>query len=217
MKLGILFDLDGTLLDTLGDLQAAINYALSQYGYPHREKWEIRAFLGNGMRNLVKRSLPDGVGEERVDEALSVYRTYYESHNQILTVPYEGIVDALNSLKSYPIGVVSNKQDTAVKPMCRHFFGDMYALGEVPGMPRKPAPDMIKKAMADLDMDGAVYVGDSEVDLRVAENAGLPCLLVTWGFRDKEDLEKAGGKHFCHNPVDLPETIAEILKTYYCF
>ncbi len=217
MKLGILFDLDGTLLDTLGDLQAAINHALSQYGYPHREKWEIRAFLGNGMRNLVKRSLPDGVGEERVDEALSVYRTYYESHNQILTVPYEGIVDALNSLKSYPIGVVSNKQDTAVKPMCRHFFGDMYALGEVPGMPRKPAPDMIKKAMADLDMDGAVYVGDSEVDLQVAENAGLPCLLVTWGFRDKEDLEKAGGKHFCHNPVDLPETIAEILKTYYCF
>ena len=215
MKLGILFDLDGTLLDTLGDLQAAINYTLSKYGYPHREKWEIRAFLGNGMRNLVKRSLPDGVGEERVDEALAVYRAYYESHNQDLTAPYDGICDALKKLEAYPIGVVSNKQDTAVKPMCRHFFGDMYALGEIPGVPRKPAPDMIKKAMADLDIEGAVYIGDSEVDLQVAENAGLPCLLVTWGFRDKEDLEKAGGKYFCDNPSDLPHTIEEIIKLYY--
>ena len=215
MKIGILFDLDGTLLDTLGDLQAAINYALSQYGYHHREKWEIRSFLGNGMRNLVKRSLPEDVGEERVDEALSVYRAYYESHNQILTAPYEGIYTALEKLKGYPIGVVSNKQDTAVKPMCRHFFGDIYALGEVPGIPRKPAPDMIRKAMADLDMDGAIYIGDSEVDLQVAENAGLPCLLVTWGFRDREDLEKAGGKHFCHDPEDLPQVIAQIIKTHY--
>ncbi len=215
MKIGILFDLDGTLLDTLGDLQAAVNYALSQFAYPGREKWEIRSFLGNGMRNLVKRSLPDGVTEERVDEALAVYRAYYESHNQILTVPYSGIYDALEKLKTYPIGVVSNKQDTAVKPMCRHFFGDVYALGEVPGLPRKPAPDMVQKAMADLGMDGAIYVGDSEVDLQVAENANLPCLLVTWGFRDREDLEKAGGKHFCHNPADLPETIEKMIKLYY--
>lgn len=215
MRIGILFDLDGTLLDTLGDLQAAVNHALSYFGYPGREKWEIRAFLGNGMRNLVKRSLPDGVSEERVDEALAVYRAYYESHNQILTVPYDGIYGALEALKAYPVGVVSNKQDTAVKPMCRHFFGSLYALGEVPGMPRKPAPDMVKKAMADLKMDGAIYVGDSEVDLQVAENAGLPCLLVTWGFRDYGDLQKAGGKHFCHNPADLPKTIEELIKLYY--
>ena len=215
MKIGILFDLDGTLLDTLGDLQAAVNYALSQFGYPGREKWEIRSFLGNGMRNLVKRSLPDGVSEERVDEALAVYRAYYESHNQILTAPYEGIYGALEKLKAYPIGVVSNKQDTAVKPMCSHFFGGLYALGEVPGLPRKPAPDMVQKAMGDLGMDGAIYVGDSEVDLQVAENAKLPCLLVTWGFRDKEDLEAAGGKHFCHTPEDLPQIIEEMINLYY--
>ena len=216
MKIGILFDLDGTLLDTLGDLQVAVNYALSQFGYPGREKWEIRSFLGNGMGNLIQRSLPEGVSEDRVDEALAIYRTYYESHNQILTAPYDGIYDALEELKAYPIGVVSNKQDTAVKPMCRHFFGDVYALGEVPGMPRKPAPYMVQKAMADLEIDGAIYVGDSEVDLQVAENAKLPCLLVTWGFRDREDLEAAGGKHFCHEPADLVQSIEDMINLYYC-
>lgn len=215
MKIGILFDLDGTLLDTLGDLQVAVNHTLAKFGYPGREKWEIRSFLGNGMRNLIKQSLPEGVNEERVDEALAVYREYYESHNQILTAPYEGIYAALKKLEAYPVGVVSNKQDTAVKPMCRHFFGDMYALGEVSGMLRKPAPDMIYKAMADMGIDSAIYVGDSEVDLQVAENTNLPCLLVTWGFRDREDLEKAGGKHFCQNPADLPEAIEEMIKMYY--
>lgn len=215
MKTGILFDLDGTLLDTLGDLQVAVNHALSQFGYPGREKWEIRSFLGNGMRNLVKRSLPDGVSEERVDEALAIYRAYYESHNQILTAPYEGIYAALEKLKDYPIGVVSNKQDTAVKPMCHHFFGSLYALGEVPDLPRKPAPDMIHKAMADLGMDGAIYVGDSEVDLQVAANANLPCLLVTWGFRDRADLEAAGGKHFCHDPANLADAIEKMIKLHY--
>ncbi len=217
MKIGILFDLDGTLLDTLGDLQVAVNYALSQFGYPNREMWEIRNFLGNGMRNLIKRSLPEGVSEARVDEVLSVYQPYYDSHNLILTRPYDGVLPALEALKGkYPIGVVSNKQDTAVKPMCAQFFGpELYALGEIPGTPRKPAPDMIKKAMADLGMDGAIYVGDSEVDLQVAENVGLPCLLVTWGFRDKEVLEKAGGKHFCDEPSKLAETLEEIISKYY--
>ncbi|MBE6983859.1 MAG: HAD family hydrolase [Ruminococcaceae bacterium] len=217
MKIGILFDLDGTLLDTLGDLQVAVNYALSRFGYPNREKWEIRNFLGNGMRNLIKRSLPEGVSEERVDEVLSVYQPYYDSHNLILTRPYDGILSAIAALKGkYPIGVVSNKQDTAVKPMCARFFGsELYALGEIPGTPRKPAPDMIKNAMADLGMDAAVYVGDSEVDLRVAENAGLPCLLVTWGFRDREVLERAGGKHFCDEPSKLAETLEEIISSYY--
>ncbi len=215
MKIGVLFDLDGTLLDTLGDLQVAVNYALARFGYPGREKWEIRSFLGNGMRNLIAQSLPEGVGEEIVDETLAVYRGYYESHNQILTAPYVGIYNALEKLKAYPVGVVSNKQDTAVKPMCHHFFGDIYALGEVPGIPRKPAPDMIYKAMADLGIDGAIYVGDSEVDLQVAENAKLPCLLVTWGFRDREDLEKAGGRHFCHNPAELPQIIEEMINLYY--
>ncbi len=218
MKIGILFDLDGTLLDTLGDLQVAVNYALSQFGYPGREKWEIRSFLGNGMRNLIKRSLPDGASEETVSKVLSVYQPYYDSHNLILTRPYEGILPALEALikGKYPIGVVSNKQDTAVKPMCARFFGpELYALGEIPGCPRKPAPDMLRKAMAALDIEGAIYVGDSEVDLQVAENAGLLCLLVTWGFRDRDVLEAAGGKHFCDTPAKLGETIEEIISSYY--
>ena len=217
MKIGILFDLDGTLLDTLGDLQVAVNYALSQFGYPGREKWEIRNFLGNGMRNLIKRALPEGTDEEIVEQVLAVYQPYYDSHNLILTRPYDGILPALEALKGkYPIGVVSNKQDTAVKPMCAQFFGaELYALGEIPGCPRKPAPDMIQNAMAALNIDSAVYVGDSEVDLQVAENAGLPCLLVTWGFRDKEVLENAGGKHFCEEPERLAETLEEIISSYY--
>ena len=207
--------MDGTLVDTLGDLHAAVNYALSQFGYPGREIWEIRNFVGNGMRNLIKRSLPDGAEEDTVSKVLAVYQPYYDSHNMILTRPYEGVLQVLEGLK-YPIGVVSNKQDTAVKPMCAEFFGpELYALGEIPGTPRKPAPDMLQKAMAALDIEGAIYVGDSEVDLQVAENAGLPCLLVTWGFRDREVLEKAGGKHFCEEPARLGEVLEELIFTYY--
>ena len=213
MKIGILFDLDGTLLDTIGDLHTAVNYALSQFGYPPREKAEIRAFLGNGMRNLIKRSMPEGVTDGQVDETLGVYQPYYDSHNLILTKPYDGILPVLEMLgERYPIGVVSNKQDTAVKPMCARFFGEkLYALGEVPGCPRKPAPDMLYRAMAALGIEKAVYVGDSEVDLKVAENAGLPCLLVTWGFRDKAQLETAGGTNFCDDPADLAEALEELI------
>lgn len=213
MKIGILFDLDGTLLDTLGDLHTAVNYALSQFGYPGREKGEIRSFLGNGMRNLIKCSMPADVTEQQVDETLAVYQPYYDSHNLILTRPYEGVLSALDKLKEkYAVGVVSNKQDTAVKPMCARFFGEaLYALGEVPGCPRKPAPDMLYKAMKEIGVEKAVYVGDSEVDLKVAENAGLPCLLVTWGFRDKAQLVAAGGEHFCDDPMRLAANIEELI------
>ena len=214
MKIGILFDLDGTLLDTIGDLHTAVNYALARFGYPPREKTEIRSFLGNGMRNLIKRSMPEGVTDAQVDDALGVYQPYYDSHNLVLTRPYDGILPALDAIgEKYPVGVVSNKQDTAVKPMCTRFFGsELYALGEIPGCPRKPAPDMLYKAMAALGVDKAVYVGDSEVDLKVAENAGLPCLLVTWGFRDKAQLVAAGGKYFCDDPTDLAATLEDLIR-----
>lgn len=217
MKIGILFDLDGTLLDTLGDLHTAVNYALQQDGYPTRTLKEIRSYLGNGMRNLIKNALPAGTVEEEVDRVLGIYRPYYDSHNEILTRPYEGILQALETVKqTYPVGVVSNKQDSAVKPLCKTFFGDeIFALGEQPDCPRKPAPDMLVRAMQALDVDTCVYVGDSEVDLQVAKNAALPCLLVTWGFRDKEELQAAGGKHFCENPENMPQMLAEMVKMYY--
>ena len=217
MKTGILFDLDGTLLDTLEDLHNAVNHTLQTHGYPTRTRREIRSFLGNGMRNLIKASLPAGTEEETVDRVLGDYQHYYDSHNDICTRPYDGILQALAVIKeTYPIGVVSNKQDTAVKPLCRTFFGeDVYACGETPDCPRKPAPDMIFRAMQALGVGECIYVGDSEVDLKVAENAGLPCLLVTWGFRDREHLQKAGGKHFCDQPETMPRMLAEMVNRYY--
>ena len=214
MKIGILFDLDGTLLDTIGDLHTAVNYALSAFGYPTREKTEIRAFLGNGMRNLIMRSLPEDATDAQVDETLAVYQPYYDSHNLILTKPYDGILSALEVLREkYPIGVVSNKQDTAVKPMCARFFGEaLYALGEAPGCPRKPAPDMVCKAMADIGVEKCIYVGDSEVDVLTARNAGMPCLSVLWGFRDREEIVEGGGCHFCDSVADLPRILEEMIR-----
>ncbi len=216
MRTGILFDLDGTLLNTLGDLCTAVNYTLTHFGHPVRTEKEIRSYLGNGMGNLVKRALPEGVSEAQWQEACSFYQVYYDSHSTILTRPYDGVLQALEELRDFPVGVVSNKQDTAVKPLCKTFFGEgVFALGECPGCPRKPAPDMIFRAMAALDVENAIFVGDSEVDLQVAKNANLPCLSVTWGFRDREDLEKAGGKHFCDAPEKLAQTLKEMVKEYY--
>ena len=216
MKVGILFDLDGTLLNTLGDIHAAVNYTLTHFGYPTRTIEEIRTFVGNGLRLLMKRALPEGVSEAQWNEACSFYQAYYDSHSTVLTCPYDGVLDALKALRDFPIGVVSNKQDTAVKPLCSAYFGDeVFALGECPGCPRKPAPDMIFRAMQALGVEKAVFVGDSEVDVQVGKNAGLPCLSVTWGFRSREELEKAGGKHFCDAPEKLAETLKEMVNTYY--
>lgn len=210
MKTGILFDLDGTLLDTLTDLHDAVNYILRKYQCPARSMEEIRRFLGYGAKNLLRSSLPEECDLD-LDAVFADYQGYYSAHSQVKTCPYEGIPEALALLKElYPLAVVSNKPDIQVKPLCGSFFGDIYALGEQSGTPRKPAPDMILKAMKDIGVERCIYVGDSDVDILTARNAGVPCLSVLWGFRDRDYLEEIGGKYFCDSPWQLAEKIREI-------
>ena len=212
MKTGIIFDLDGTLLNTLEDLLDATNYALAQCGYPARTLAELRRSVGNGAENQIRMSLPAGTSPEEVQRVLKIYKPYYTEHCQVKTRPYDGIWESLAILKEkYPIAVVSNKPDAAVKALCGQMFPGIFALGEAPDCPRKPAPDMVHKACRAIGVDTCVYVGDSEVDVRTAKNAGVPCLSVLWGFRDREDIEAAGGQYFCESPAQLTEKIEEII------
>ena len=211
MKTGLLFDLDGTLLDTLEDLLDATNYALRTYGYPERTLPELRRFVGNGAENQIRLSLPEGSSPDEVQKVLAVYKPYYTDHCQIKTRPYDGALEALAVLcEKYPIAIVSNKPDSAVKALCADYFPGFYALGEVPGCPRKPAPDMVHKAMETIGAEKCIYIGDSEVDVLTAKNAEVPCLSVLWGFRDKADMEAVGADYFCEKTTDLVEKIEEI-------
>ena len=212
MKTGILFDLDGTLLNTLEDLLDATNYALEVCGYPARTLSELRRFVGNGAENQIRMSLPAGASPEEVQRVLKIYKPYYTEHCQVKTRPYDGIWESLAILKEkYPIAVVSNKPDAAVKTLCAQMFPGIFALGEAPDCPRKPAPDMVLKACRAIGADTCVYVGDSEVDVATAKNAGVPCLSVLWGFRDKEEIKSAGGEYFCEDPALLTQKIEEII------
>ena len=211
MKTGILFDLDGTLLNTLEDLTDATNYALAAFGYPPRTIREVRRFIGNGAENQIRLSLPDD-NKEDLQQVLAVYKPYYTEHCQIKTGPYEGVLDALNVLgEKYPIAIVSNKPDAAVKALCADYFPGIYALGEAAGCPRKPAADMVFKAMEAIGVDRCIYVGDSEVDVLTARNAGVPCVCVLWGFRDREDMEAVGGSIYCEKTEELVNVIEETI------
>ena len=210
MKIGILWDLDGTLLDTLEDLADGVNYALAQFGYPRRTLEEVRRFVGNGAFNLIRQAVPEGTDPVPVFDC---FKTYYNAHCQIKTRPYEGIPAVLADLgQRYPMAVVSNKPDSAVKPLCLQYFPGLYARGESTDCPRKPAPDMVLKAMADLSVDSCIYVGDSEVDVLTARNAGVPCLSVLWGFRDRQEIRDAGGAHFCDEVADLPRLLEAMIR-----
>lgn len=211
MKTGLLFDLDGTLLDTLEDLLDATNYALAQFDHPPRTLPELRRFVGNGAYNQIRLALGDAAAPEEIQRVLEVYKPYYTDHCQIKTKPYAGISEALARLSHYPIAIVSNKPDSAVKALCREYFPGVYALGETPDCPRKPAADMVYKAMAVLGVENCIYIGDSEVDVLTARNANVPCLSVLWGFRDREDLEAAGAAYYCNDPADLPDILEEMI------
>ena len=209
MKTAILFDLDGTLLDTLADLHHAVNYALGQFGYPRRTLEEVRRFVGNGAARLIAMAVPEGKDPAPV---LEIFRAYYRDHCQIKTAPYPGIPDALAVLGAhYPLAIVSNKPDAAVKALCANLFPGIYARGEDADCPRKPDPAMVFKAMEAVGADACVYVGDSEVDISTARNAGVPCLSVTWGFRSEDELKAAGGTVFCHTAEELIETIERMI------
>ena len=207
---GILFDLDGTLLDTLDDLMDGVNYALAQFGYPQRTRQEIRRFVGNGAANLLQRSVPQG---ENWEKPLEVFQPYYREHCQIKTAPYPGIPEALAELqKRCPMAIISNKPDKATKKLCAQYFPGIYAQGEIPGCPRKPAPDMILHGMEQIGVDRCIYVGDSEVDVLTARNAGMRCLSVLWGFRDEEEIRAAGGTHFCADSRLLAQALENMMK-----
>ena len=215
MKVGILFDLDGTLLDTLDDLYTATNHILRQFGCPERSLKEIRQIVGSGAREQIRRALPGREDDPPLDAVYNAYYAYYAVVcNQGTAAPYPGVLEAMQVLaKKYPLAVVSNKPDTAVRELSRKYFGDVYALGVREDCPRKPAPDMVYRTMEALGVDKCIYVGDSEVDVATAKNANVPCLTVLWGFRDKDVLEQAGATHFCEKAEDMPAMIEELINT----
>ena len=208
MKIGILWDLDGTLLDTLEDLQDGVNHALAQFGLPPRTREEVRSFVGNGARNLLLKAVD---GRADLDEAVKAFHAYYDVNCIGKTRPYDGIPEALAKLgEKYPMAIVTNKPHSAAKPLCDKYFPGIYARGEIAGTPRKPAPDSLKAAMAAIGVDTCIYVGDSEVDVATAKNAGVPGLIVLWGFRNREELEQVGAEHFCEKTEDLVAALEEL-------
>lgn len=206
---GILFDLDGTLLNTLDDLMDAVNHTMEVFGYPRHSREEVRRFVGNGAGRLLQLSVPQGRDWQ---EPLAAFQSYYREHCQIKTAPYPGIMEALYALKKYPMAIVSNKPDAAVKKLCAQYFPGIYAQGEQPGCPRKPSPDMVRIAMEHIGADRCIYVGDSEVDVLTAHNAAVPCLSVLWGFRDRAEIQAAGESRFCEAPAQMPAMLEEMMK-----
>lgn len=204
-----IFDLDGTLLDTLGDLAQSTNHALREMGMPERSLAEVRQFVGNGVRKLIERAVPEGTSSEVTEETLAVFKAHYIDHGLDTTKPYEGVREMLEELKreGKNIAVVSNKFYDATQQLCRHFFPETVsvAIGEREGISKKPAPDTVIEALRQLGVtaEDAVYVGDSDVDIKTAENCGMPCISVLWGFRDKDFLIEHGGKIFVDNPREI--------------
>lgn len=205
----VIFDLDGTLLNTLEDIRDSVNHILEKYGFPPRSIDEIRAFVGNGSGKLLERALPDGAATPGFDGILAEYVDWYQQHNAIKTAPYPGVVELLRALtaKEYKLAVVSNKPDDNVRALVRQFFGAYVsvAIGERPGIARKPSPDTVRAAMRELWSQPyeTVYVGDSEVDLKTATAAGIDCVSVCWGFRSPEYLRSLGAKALAGSPGDV--------------
>ena len=204
-----IFDLDGTLLNTLGDLAASTNYALRQYGMPEHTIDDVRRFVGNGVGKLIERAIPEGLANPQYEDVLATFRKHYMLHSLDTTAPYPGIESLLHSLRSHGcnVAVVSNKFYNATVELCRHFFADTVevAIGERENIRRKPAPDTVFEAMRQLGVSGedTVYVGDSDVDIATARNSGIPCISVLWGFRDSDFLIEHGATTFVNTPEDI--------------
>jgi phosphoglycolate phosphatase len=205
----VIFDLDGTLLNTLDDIHESVNYSLSWFDFPEQTVEQTRAYVGNGASKLIERSLPQRKDTPNFDEILAFYVKHYNDNSLIKTAPYEGVMDLLRELseKEYKLAVVSNKPDKTVRFLVRHFFGGLIsvAIGEKTGINRKPAPDTVNAAMNELFSFPyeCVYVGDSEVDITTAKNAGIDCISVPWGFRSRDFLVESGAKMIANNPSEL--------------
>lgn len=206
-----IFDLDGTLLDTLGDLATSVNFALRTHGMPEHSIDDVRQFVGNGVRKLMERAIPGGEKNPDFEATFATFRQYYMEHSLDTTRPYEGIPETLSELKKRGcrLAVVSNKMMAATQELIRHFFPDIIevAIGEheAEGIRKKPAPDTVQAALRQLGVgeEGAVYVGDSDVDIMTARNSGLPCISVLWGFRDRNFLLQHGAETFVSTPQEI--------------
>lgn len=208
-----IFDMDGTILETLEDMCASVNVTMNHVGYPRRTMDEVRRFVGNGAAKLIERCMPAGAEDPRYPAALEFYRAYYDAHAQIKTGPYPGIPELLNQLsrEGVRLAVVSNKPDEAVRALTERYFPGVFpvAIGNRDGWATKPAPDSVYEAMRLLGArrESTVYVGDSDVDVDTARNAGLDSVIVTWGFRDEDFLRAHGAQHLAHNADELYEML----------
>lgn len=206
-----IFDLDGTLLDTLADLAASCNHAMRAVQLPEHSTDDVRRFVGNGVRKLIERAVPDGDRNPLFEPALAIFRQHYLEHSLDTTKPYDGIMPLLRELKARgkTVAVVSNKFDAATKSLCQHFFSGLVdvAIGESEHVRKKPAPDTVLEVMRQVGAtkEQVVYIGDSDVDIATAANCGIPCISVLWGFRDRDFL-------LAHGATSLVEKPSEILE-----
>lgn len=211
MKKAVIFDLDGTLLNTLDDLADSTNYALSRFGYPTRTIDEVRQFVGNGVAKLIERAIPEGKNNPNFEKCLAIFKENYAQNMYNKTAPYNGIIGMLSNLKSkgIKIAVVSNKFDLAVKELCKKYFEGFidFAAGEneAQGIKKKPAPDTVISVLNEFNFapEDAVYVGDSDVDIMTAKNSKMPCISVTWGFRDEKFLLENGATILINAPSEI--------------
>lgn len=215
-KIAVLFDLDGTLLDTLCDLCDSVNVAMQRFSSPEITLEDTRRFVGHGAADLISKAIRGGRDNPDYDNALAFFKEYYSKHADIKTCPYDGVVELLYRLQSLgvPCAVVTNKPDGAARDLCKKHFGDLIldCVGDREGLLRKPAPDKVFNMMKTLDCERAIFVGDSEADVLTAKNADIPCLCVTWGFRDRADMEAVGGEIFCDSAEELEREIMRLIK-----
>jgi phosphoglycolate phosphatase len=221
LKKLVIFDLDGTILDTLEDLCDATNYALGCFGFGARTLDEVRRFVGNGIGKLIERAVPDGTDEKTTEAVLATFKEYYGEHCEDKTAAYDGVMEMLEELRAAGIktAVVSNKADFAVQKLCEKYFDGMFdvCVGERSGVPRKPAPDSVYGILNELGVAAcdAVYVGDSDVDIATARNAGLDEILVSWGFRGREFLLEHGAKVVVDEPVGIVARVGLVPKSFW--
>lgn len=216
MKNTVIFDLDGTLLNTLDDLTDSVNFALGEMGYPLHTADEVRMMVGNSVIYLIEQALPDGTDKEIFDKTLALFESHYQTNMRNKTAPYDGVMQMLDKLSTegYKLAVVSNKPDVFTQELVGELFGKYIplAIGRSETIARKPAPDMLELAIKQLgsDPDSTVYVGDSEVDVETSINAGVDCVGCLWGFRDRETLESAGAEFIISSPDELVGLIEKL-------
>ncbi len=205
----VIFDMDGTLIDTLDDLADSTNFALRSMGFPKRTKAEIKSFVGNGVERLISLSVPRCASKEDKQKCIEIFKANYAENSKNKTKPYDGIIELLQQLKRKNIktGVVSNKYHPALIKLCEYYFGELidYAVGEREGVPKKPSPECVYECMEKLGCQKhqTLFIGDSDIDVLTAKNAGLCCVGVLWGFRDENLLRTEGAEHIVKSPSEI--------------